>query len=361
MSTTTRNDLEFAGLPPSLRAEIGALGEYDDDRLPAPLVAELRRSGLTRRVLSEAYGGSEESLPEFTRTLRAVAELDGSTAWLVMVWSQGSLILPRLTPWARARILDGPDVSLVSASSAGSGSVREDAGVLRVSGRWDYLSGVGHAQWVLVHCTDDRTREVVGVVLPADDLKIDRTWQVMGLSATGSHSASVDDVPVRPEQLYPLDRFDDSAVLTRHELLPHRMTFALHMAAVCVGVARGALREVGRLVRGARDHRTVELGEQACRLVMAEAALERASAQVWDEPAGSWTEAEISGLARAVCGTAASVAQAVFVLAGSRANFTALPVQRRLRDVLAASSHANVGFQRSSALGELLTGQGGPS
>ncbi|SPF07040.1 hypothetical protein [Streptomyces sp. MA5143a] len=359
MSTTTSNDLEFVGLSASLGAEIRALREHDGDRLPAGVVTELRRSGLTRRVMSTAYGGSEESLPDFTRTLRAVAELDGSTAWLIMVWSQGNLILPRLTPGARDRILDDPG-SLVSATSAGSGSVRDDAGVLRVSGRWNYLSGVCHAQWVLVHCTDERTRETVGVVLPADDLKVDRTWQVMGLSATGSHSAAVDDVAVGPEQLYPLDRFDESAVLTRHDLLPHRMSFALHMAAVCVGLARGGLREVGELLRGARDHRTVELGEQAGRLVMAEAALDRATAQVWDGAAvDGWTETEISALARAVCRTAASVTQAVFVLAGSRANFTTLPVQRHLRDVLAASSHANVGVQRSSALGELLTGEGG--
>ncbi|WP_286250642.1 hypothetical protein [Streptomyces graminofaciens] len=357
----TGTDQEIAGLPASLRAELRALGESDEDRLPAGLVTKLRRSGLTGRVMSAEYGGSDESLPDFTRTLRAVAELNGSAAWLVMVWAQGNLILPRLSPWARDRILADPDVPLIAATSAGKGSVREQNGVLRVDGRWNYVSGVCHAQWVLVHCEHEESQRTVGVVLPADAVAIDRTWQVMGLAATGSHSAVVDGVSVRPEQLYPLDTFDETAVLTRHDRLPHRMAYALHMAAVCAGLARGALRDVAEILQGSPpDHRTVELGDLAGRLTMAEAALERASAQVWNETAeGSWSEAEISGLARAICRMAASVTQGAFGLAGSRANFTTVPVQRRLRDVLAASSHANVGAQRASALGELLTGRGG--
>jgi len=357
--TMMGTDHEIAGLLALLRSGMHALG--DSDELPAELVTGLRRSGLTRRVMSAAYGGADESLPDFTRTLRSIAEFSGSAAWLVMVWSQGNLILPRLSSSARTRILTDPDVPFIAATSAGKGTVSEQNGVLRVNGRWNYLSGVCHAQWVLVHCEDEAAQRTVGVVLPADAVRIERTWQVMGLAATGSHSGVVDNVTVRREQLYPLDAYDDTAVLTRHDLLPHRMTFALHMAAVCVGMARGSLRDVSEILRSStRDHRTVELGELSGRLMMAEAALERASDQVWDETSeDSWTEAEVSGLARAVCQMALSVTQGLFGLAGSRANFTSVPVQRRLRDVLAASSHANVGPQRSSALGEALTGQGG--
>ncbi|SER74878.1 Acyl-CoA dehydrogenase [Streptomyces sp. yr375] len=358
---TMETDHERAGLPAALRSGIRAHADSDGDELPAELVTALRRSGLTRRVMSTTYGGADASLPDFTRTLRSVAELSGSTAWLVMVWSQGNLVLPRLSSAARTRILSGPDVPFIAATSAGKGTLSERDGVLRVSGRWDYLSGVCHAQWVLVHCEDEATRRTVGVVLPADAVRIERTWQVMGLAATGSHSGVVDDVSVRREHLYPLDAYDDAAVLTRHDLLPHRMTFALHMAAVCAGMARGALRDVSEILRSSPpDHRRVELGELSGRLMMAEAALDRASAQVWDETAaGDWTETGISGLARTICQTAASVTQGLFGLSGSRANFTSVPIQRRLRDVLAASSHANVGPRRAAALGEALTGQGG--
>ncbi|WP_345044006.1 hypothetical protein [Streptomyces sannanensis] len=224
-------------------------------------------------------------------------------------------------------------------------------GTFRVSGRWDYVSGICHAKWVLVHCEDGASGRTIGVALPADVLRIDRTWRVMGLEGTGSHTVVADGIVIRPEQVYALDEFADSSILTRHHHLPQRMAFALHIAAVCLGLASGAMNDLGSVRNPHADH----LGSLAAQLMMAESAFERTCDKVWfGEGENDWRETEVAGLARAICQTALSVTQGVFSLAGSRANFTASPVQRRLRDVLAASSHANVDARRFATLGEAL-------
>ncbi|MGW4694798.1 hypothetical protein ACWEO1_20760 [Kitasatospora cineracea] len=236
-----------------------------------------------------------------------------------------------------------------------------ELGVLRVSGRWDYVSGICHAKWVLVHCEDEASGRTVGVALPADALRIDRTWRVMGLEGTGSHTAAAEGVVIRPEQVYPLDEFSDRSILTRHHHLPQRMAFALHIAAVCLGLASGAVKDLVEMAPGSvRNPQADHLGSLAAQLAVAEYAFERVCDKVWfGEAETDWREIEVAGAARAICQTALSVTQGVFSLAGSQANFTASPIQRRLRDVLAASSHANVDVRRFSTLGKALISQRG--
>jgi alkylation response protein AidB-like acyl-CoA dehydrogenase len=78
-------------------------------------------------------------------------------------------------------------------------------GGFRITGRWDYVSGAEDAAvaglGVLLPSDDGSGAPATfaQVVLPVDELMVDRTWDTAGLRGTGSHTLLADNVfvPVR--------------------------------------------------------------------------------------------------------------------------------------------------------------------
>lgn len=96
-----------------------------------------------------------------------------------------------------------PDVRLAG-SARPEGRAYPVKGGYRVKGRWDFASGIDHANWL--HCTcivmaGDAPRltangapETRALLVPAQAAKIEDTWSVVGLCGTGSKDFIVDDV-----------------------------------------------------------------------------------------------------------------------------------------------------------------------
>ena len=87
-------------------------------------------------------------------------------------------------------------------------------GGYRVSGRWDYASGVDHASWLLCTCnvednngpllTAEGTPVTRVLFAPAQAATIIDTWDVMGMKGTGSNDFVLDDVFVPDEHTFSL-------------------------------------------------------------------------------------------------------------------------------------------------------------
>ncbi|MGC5014975.1 acyl-CoA dehydrogenase family protein [Streptosporangium sp. DT93] len=345
-------------------------------RLPDELVGLLRAHGYLRMTLPRRHGGEERDLPGLMADLRVLAGYDASVAWTVMVWAQSQITMARLPPEAFESVLaGGPDV-IVSASSAGEGEIAAGAGGVHVRGRWGFASGVHHCRWILVHCRppggDPR-----GVLLPMGEVEIEETWRVLGLRATGSDTVRARGITVPGHHLYDLRgtppalspgpprgtrRGTPSHAATPHSLLPVRPAFALHMGAVALGTAEGALRDLLDHVRerGAAGERAEHrLGLIRVRLDAAVAQLEAVAAVAWRLAAGgapfpAGTAAAMAASAAHAVRTATEVTGTSFAHLGSRALFDSSVTQRRLRDVLTIAQHANVSADALGALGGTL-------
>ena len=101
----------------------------------------------------------------------------------------------------------GHDVLLGNASAAIGATIRETDGGFVLSGRWRFLSGADHIDWVLLPMTstpDDPSSGYM-MLVPRSDFVIDDTWHVVGLQATGSKDIVLTDafVPLHRSLSFP--------------------------------------------------------------------------------------------------------------------------------------------------------------
>jgi indole-3-acetate monooxygenase len=217
--------------------------------LPPDLFAALLEAGCLRVLLPASYGGVGADLASGLRVFESLARADGSVGWLAMIGSGTWLDLVRL-PRATLDDLyrDGPD-PLIAGVFNMSGTVTPTAGGYRVSGRWAFASGCSHSRWFYGNCveaTDGAEPRFVTVLLPREEVRVEDTWHVLGLRGTGSHHVSVDDVEVPRERTSSV--FGGAPSIEAPIVqIPVPSLFATGVASVAVGIARGALDDIGAL------------------------------------------------------------------------------------------------------------------
>jgi indole-3-acetate monooxygenase len=209
------------------------------------------------------------------------------------------------------------------------------------------------------------------VLMPAADVEVIDTWHVSGLRATGSHDIAVDGlgVPVArsaslitdpPRERGPLYTFPPFGLL------------AASIAAVGLGIARGALDDLAELARVKTPtlSRRKLAGRAATQseLARAEAALRAARSLLYESTRAAW-EAAVAGAAIPIelraglrlasthaIEAAAATVDAAYSLAGGSAIYETGALQRRFRDVHAATQHMLVGPATWELTGRSLLG-----
>jgi alkylation response protein AidB-like acyl-CoA dehydrogenase len=345
-------------------------------RLPPDLLDELVGSGCFRILLPRTHGGIEATLPQALELYEALAEGDASTGWTVMIGATGwceLAALPRAT--FDALFPPGADV-IVAGAIAPSGSISPVDGGYELSGRWGFVSGCEHATCVMVNAIEgfaDGQPLMRVSVLPPAEVTIEDTWNVAGLRGTGSHHVRVERAVVPAERTFaPLD--DPPCVDVTAVRVPTPAVFALGVAAVATGTARGALDEVVEL---AADKMPLlaphalstdplfhhDLARADTGLAAARALLFDTAGRLW-ERAEAGDEATLEDRARARA-AAAWVTEAArdatgfaYRAGGGGALYDESPLQRRLRDVRAMTQHFLVRPNTFVAAGGILAGQG---
>ena len=122
-------------------------------RVPLSLVQAINDAGLFRPYLPHALGGLE--LPPLTvfRIIEEISKVDGSVGWCTMIASSVSLLSGWLrTDIGRALFGQPPDVRVAGSLRPEGQAYPVDSGY-RIRGRWDFASGIHHANWLLCTCT----------------------------------------------------------------------------------------------------------------------------------------------------------------------------------------------------------------
>jgi alkylation response protein AidB-like acyl-CoA dehydrogenase len=231
-----------------LQATVAARAEETEvaRRLPPDLVDELAAAGLFALAVPKSLGGPECHPRLIVDAVETISAGDGAAGWCVMIGSTSSVLAAYL-PEAEAALIYGSPRVITGGAFAPSGRATAANGGYSVTGRWAWASGCQHCDWLVGGCrrTDD-DQDVTLCFFPAAEVEIIDTWHTSGLRGTGSHDIAVDGLLVpggqsvslfsgAPVEDGPLYRFPVFGLL------------ALGIAAVALGIARGAVADVREL------------------------------------------------------------------------------------------------------------------
>jgi 3-hydroxy-9,10-secoandrosta-1,3,5(10)-triene-9,17-dione monooxygenase len=216
-------------------------------------IADLQAAGLFQALQPQRWGGHELGLDVVNDIQMTLAEGCMSTAWIYAVLAVEPFLIA-LCDERMAHDVWSDDVkTLASGTSAGGPDNKVIAvdGGFRVSGRWRFASGSGHAAWTFLGNCFVAAPEGPPVswrlLLPRSDYKIVDTWNVSGLKATGSYDIVVDDAFVPSYRgIKQLDLYNcrgpgqaiNSGPLYR---IPFGQVFAMSVSTPLIGGLQGML------------------------------------------------------------------------------------------------------------------------
>jgi alkylation response protein AidB-like acyl-CoA dehydrogenase len=355
-------------------------------RMPLDVVEVLKEVGVFRIYAPKSHGGLELDFPVTLEILSALASIDGSVGWVAMIGAGSVPFLSRLPRATFDALFEryGPDL-IVAGSAAPAGRAEQVEGGYRVSGRWAFASGCQHADVIFSGVVVTRDGSPVPgrfpglpmirhIVLPAEVWTIEDTWHVAGLKGTGSCHIRLTDHFVSEADI--LDFFGPSCVEGPLYAAPLQLVPLMH-GAPAIGIAEGAVEDLVELANTGktqwgmttpmRDTQLfqAELGRIDVEVQAARALQEARIARVWGRlkagDMGPPTErAEAAQAAAWVTTTCVKAVDALYALGGGSALYDDSPLQRRLRDINAASQHAAVQPRHYLAAGSVRLGHPPP-
>ncbi|WP_419847366.1 acyl-CoA dehydrogenase family protein [Candidatus Poriferisocius sp.] len=314
--------------------------------LPPALVDDLTSSGLLQLYLRGSVGGPGQDAMVAYHCVEAIARGDGSTAWCVMVSSTTGYLTGWLDAAVLAEMAGSPADFRVAGSFRPQGTGVVAPGGYRISGQWDFCSGIEHANWAMLACSVEGESTPRAMFVPADEVEINRTWSVMGMAGTGSHDVAAHDVFVPQERTTNGGGLPDEDLRLYH---PRLLRMATHapVAAVALGLAQGAIDGVvalaakagssgsGRLLQDRPDVQ-LAVGEASAAVAAARSGVIDATQRAWDDPEDSKGVTEARLLYVHAGHACLDAVQRLFHAVGTPAAMRANPIERRLRDLYVA-------------------------
>ncbi len=338
---------------------------YDrDGSFPFENFEQLAEAGLLALTVPRSAGGEGGGLTEAAAVINAVGKADPATALVLTMQYQHLAAISRSNRWPAALVkrlqqeaID--EVSLINAlrvepdlGSPARGGLpntiaRRTQEGWRISGHKVYSTGVPILRWYLVWARTDEEEPRVGMFLMragTPGIRIEETWDHLGLRASGSHDVYFDDV------LVPLDHAADIR-LPAEWREPDALQMcgnAVLLSSIYDGVARAAR---DWLVGFLRDRKPSNLGASLATLPRIQEAVGGIEAKLavnarlieslaLEADCGTPPPPNESALVKlAVTENAIAVVEEALKLSGNHGLSRANPLERHHRDVLCARVH----------------------
>lgn len=332
-----------------------------DGAFPADDFADLRRAGFFGLMVPARLGGAGAGFAEYAAVAYELARGNGATALIFNMHASvtgalsgvtdelaDALGLPPEALQARDDYLRGAAEGswyAVAMSERGAGSRLSQLtstyqpvdGGFRIQGSKTFCSGAGHADAYLVAARSaaDPTQVSQFLVPAGPGLRVEETWDALGMRATASHDLHV-DVTVPAGAL--LGGVEGLALIVA-QLAPHWMVASY--AAVYVGVARAAvdaaIEHVNERKLGHLPAIRARIGRADAAVAAAHLAVLEAARRVDEAPGDSETNRWVWRAKLLAGTTAAEVAASMLEAAGTSAMRRGHPLERLYRDARAGS------------------------
>lgn len=185
-------------LLPALRERAAAAEEAR--LMPEDTVRDFHESGLFRMLQPQRVGGSEMEIGFMVECSAVIARACASSCWSLVNLAIHHFMLGMWPPKAQDELW-GEDVDVLIASSLvfPAGTAKRVKGGFELSGRWPFSSGVGNSSWnmlagMVTDASGSEPPEARIFLVPATDYETIKTWDAIGLCATGSHDVKAERV-----------------------------------------------------------------------------------------------------------------------------------------------------------------------
>lgn len=329
----------------------------EDGTFPFENFKDLKAIGYQALTVPKKYGGLGISLYEMVRLQKIIGASDGSTA-LSIGWHMGitkhlgeNQIWKEETYKAYARdVIDNGALLNSAATEPATGSptrggkpetvAKKIAGGWSITGRKTFTTLAPILDYFVVSASIDETDEVGNFLIKREKngVRIDETWDSIGMAATGSHDLVLEDVHVDPDELV-------------EYLTPGNKPAAgwlLHIPACYLGIARAAQAYAVEFatsyspssIKGTiSDIPAVKqkIGEMELRILESESFL-YTIAKKWDESdeeTRQLMKPELGAVKLSVVNKALEIVDLAMRIVGARSLSKQNPLQRYYRDVRA--------------------------
>ena len=167
------------------------------------VITALEDAEIYKLMVPRCYGGLELDMDTFFEVGTALGEGDASTAWVSNFYIEHNWILSQFPASFQQEIFANRSYILAPAMVALGGKAVPQDGGYRLNGRWQWASGIMHADWVIpaaLELTEDGQPNPRWFALPVSEVTVEDTWYVDGMSGTGSNDVVVEDVFVPAER-----------------------------------------------------------------------------------------------------------------------------------------------------------------
>ena len=341
------------GLEPSIRAYAAEIEE--SGKIPDELIRSLTTRGLFRlNIPARSYGEQAHPLVVF-HVMEALAHADASTAWVVMIATEVSLLAAYLPNAVLSQMIGGEEPGGPSCRIVGSSRVmttaEADVSGYRLSGRLNFVSGVEHATHIVATFIDFEG-QVRFALLPQRAGMVIETWDAMGLRGTGSHDWELDGAFVQDAHTW--SALGPICADGPQWRVPDRSLVAwIANAGHAIGTAQGALDDLASAASESTTGDTLALRDrEPFRLEFARAQAEVASARAFVQEAWTrvWPSVESGMPDRKLLGrcrlanvhavhACADAVERLFRVGGTNAARRRWTLERRWRDLQTARQH----------------------
>ena len=348
--------------------------------IPSELAGELADKGFFRLLVPRSLDGAELDFLDYLQIVQIFGEADGSVAWCINqnnVFATNSVRMPEQTAreiWSdrRAVVSNGPPISSTTA-------VPVDGGY-RLTGRWNFSSGIRHATWVAAlspisrsdldeNAAADRA-DVRTLLMPKDDVSLVDVWKVSGLRGTGTFSFEANDLFVPSSRTYgPSDGASEDGALY---VIPTGLMFASGFATVALGVARASLDAAIDLAgrkspvsgRGMQRDEGItqrQIGQAEAIWGSSRALLRESTSSAWEGALKNHSLTVEERIRIRLAGThairtAAEVVDIAYNVCGSNSIFASNPIQRRFQDIHVITQQAQGRMAHYDTAGQFFLG-----
>ncbi|HZG71662.1 MAG TPA: acyl-CoA dehydrogenase family protein [Chondromyces sp.] len=369
--------------------EIGKLAEKEaqlaeeNATISENVVNLIKETQISRIMLPKEYGGPQVDLRAFAKIVRTVANYNISAAWLTYLYPLHNMLPAFLPQKGRDEIVN--QGGLICDIFAALGKAERDGDGYRISGKWNFVSGVLHSDWVgvglMIQFPDSEKPEYCLPMLRTSEVEIVKNWDTFGLRGTGSNQVIADNVYVPMDRILRLDIAEATRRPPEEDYdkdypfyhIPFYPAFYLGFPYMALGGAERILKEFKeltekrvRLMDGVRESESPRsqrvLAEMTTEFHAAEALMEKYIDLLENyEKNGAVTQpAEFFAIRTKAIKICTDIAVRALLTLGGGALYKGGPMELFLRDIISVATHKTSLYEDSvAAYGKELFGFNG--
>lgn len=319
------------------------------------------------------FNGLDADSTTQMKVLEIISRGSGAAGWNLMIGVEiFGLLAPSLST---CKDLLADPLAIMAGSTAFVGGAEASKGSFKVSGQWQFVSGIHNADvfGATVRLTEngEATDDTLYyAMIPKGQYEILDTWNVAGLRGSGSHDVKVTDVVVPTDRI--VATLGHGNMRSKQLNLPLGVRLTFNKVAVALGIARAGIDAFCELASGkvprfsTRTLHQRPFAHQA--IARAEARLRGARAAMYEHAEQVWTTCQrgdqLSYHDRAIahilaCDAVKAAIESVNYVteaAGTSANILGSPLERIVRDVRVVQQHVTVAPHHMEDAGRVLLG-----